>query len=134
MLIKKFYCPCCGARLAKHPRTRTLRRGDPDYKKHSQIGHTHIVGDVELTEYDFQCPDCSKILSYDEQCVIETIQKSLGRQILSQDEIDEHSPKAEADLKRKRDITFTVVKILFIALAALIVYMGSKSGELTFYF
>ena len=127
MLIKKFYCPCCGARLAKHPRTRTLRRGDPDYKKHSQIGHTHIVGDVELTEYDFQCPDCSKILSYDEQCVIENIQKNVGKHILSQVEITEHTPKAEADLKRKRNITNIIAKIVFIALTAFIIYMSLKS-------
>ncbi len=123
MLIKKFYCHGCGGGLVKKPRTRTLRRGDPDYKKHSQID---MIGDVELTEYDFKCHDCGKITSYDEQCVIEKIQKSIGRHILSQAEITEHTPKAKADLKRKRDITNIIVKIFFIALTVFIIYMSLK--------
>jgi predicted RNA-binding Zn-ribbon protein involved in translation (DUF1610 family) len=126
MLIKKFYCHCCGGLLIKNKRTRTIRRGDPDYKEHSRIGRTHMIGDIELTEYDFKCPDCGRITSFDEQCVIENIQKNVGKHILSQAEITEHTPKAEADLKRKRNITNIIVKIVFIALTA-IIYMSLKS-------
>ena len=126
MLIKKFYCHCCGELLIKNKRTRTIRRGDPDYKEHSRIGRTHMIGDIELTEYDFKCPDCGRITSFDEQCVIENIQKNVGKHILSQAEITEHTPKAEADLKRKRNITNIIVKIVFIALTA-IIYMSLKS-------
>ena len=127
MLIKKFYCHCCGGLLIKNKRTRTIRRGDPDYKEHSRIGRTHMIGDIELTEYDFKCPDCGRITSFDEQCVIENIQKNVGKHILSQAEITEHTPKAEADLKRKRNITNIIVKIVFIALTAFIIYMSLKS-------
>ena len=126
MLIKKFYCHCCGELLIKNKRTRTIRRGDPDYKEHSRIGRTQMIGDIELTEYDFKCPDCGRITSFDEQCVIENIQKNVGKHILSQAEITEHTPKAEADLKRKRNITNIIVKIVFIALTA-IIYMSLKS-------
>jgi predicted RNA-binding Zn-ribbon protein involved in translation (DUF1610 family) len=126
MLIKKFYCHCCGGLLIKNKRTRTIRRGDPDYKEHSRIGRTHMIGDIELTEYDFKCPDCGRITSFDEQCVIENIQKNVGKHILSQAEITEHTPKAEADLKRKRNITNIIAKIVFIALTA-IIYMSLKS-------
>ena len=127
MLIKKFYCHCCGGLLIKNKRTRTIRRGDPDYKEHSRIGRTHMIGDIELTEYDFKCPDCGRITSFDEQCVIENIQKNVGKHILSQAEITEHTPKAEADLKRKRNITNIIAKIVFIALTAFIIYMSLKS-------
>ena len=126
MLIKKFYCHCCGGLLIKNKRTRTIRRGDPDYKEHSRNGRTHMIGDIELTEYDFKCPDCGRITSFDEQCVIENIQKNVGKHILSQAEITEHTPKAEADLKRKRNITNIIAKIVFIALTA-IIYMSLKS-------
>ena len=126
MLIKKFYCHCCGGLLIKNKRTRTIRRGDPDYKEHSRNGRTHMIGDIELTEYDFKCPDCGRVTSFDEQCVIENIQKNVGKHILSQAEITEHTPKAEADLKRKRNITNIIVKIVFIALTA-IIYMSLKS-------
>ena len=127
MLIKKFYCHCCGGLLIKNKRTRTIRRGDPDYKEHSRIGRTHMIGDIELTEYDFKCPDCGRITSFDEQCVIENIQKNVGKHILSQAEITEHTPKAEADLKRKRNITNIIANIVFIALTAFIIYMSLKS-------
>ena len=127
MLIKKFYCHCCGGLLIKNKRTRTIRRGDPDYKEHSRIGRTHMIGDIELTEYDFKCSDCGRITSFVEQCVIENIQKNVGKHILSQADITEHTPKAEADLKRKRNITNIIAKIVFIALTAFIIYMSLKS-------
>ena len=127
MLIKKFYCHCCGGLLIKNKRTRTIRRGDPDYKEHSRVGRTHMIGDIELTEYDFKCSDCGRITSFDEQCVIENIQKNVGKHILSQADITEHTPKAEADLKRKRNITNIIAKIVFIALTAFIIYMSLKS-------
>ena len=86
-----------------------------------------MIGDIELTEYDFKCPDCGRITSFDEQCVIENIQKNVGKHILSQAEITEHTPKAEADLKRKRNITNIIAKIVFIALTAFIIYISLKS-------
>ncbi len=136
MLIKKFYCHKCGERLVRNPRTITIRRGDPDYRKHSHIGDTHMIGDVELTEYDFKCPSCDKITVYDEQCIVEKIQKNIGKRILSQAEISEYAQKAEADLKRKRRITDIIIKTIFVALIVLAIYLYFKSGDfsLEFYF
>ena len=77
MVTKKFYCHKCGERLSKHPKTRTVKPGDPDYRKHNRINHrTHMIGDVEVTEYDFQCPACGNVIEYDEQCVIGKIKSS----------------------------------------------------------
>ena len=99
MLVRKFYCPACGERLIKSPKTRIIRRADHDYRKYRRIRHTRLIGDVKLTEYDFKCPCCGKIPSYEDQCVIETIQKNIGKKILSEAEIAEHTQKAKADLK-----------------------------------
>lgn len=55
----------------KHANTRTVKRGDPDYKKHSRIGRgRYVIGDIELTEYDLECMTCKTYVSYDEQCPI----------------------------------------------------------------
>lgn len=136
MLFKKFYCHSCGERLVKNARTRTVRRGDPDYKEYSRIGRTHMIGDVELTEYDFKCPCCERITSYDEQCVIERIQKNIGRQVLSPTEISDHTKKAEEDLKRRKRRTNFIVKAIFIALVVLAVLMSFmfKDFSIKFYF
>lgn len=56
MMTKKFCCCKCGERLSRKSRTWTVRPGDPDYRKHSKIGRMHVIGEVEVTEYDFQCP------------------------------------------------------------------------------
>ena len=136
MLLKKFYCHSCGERLVKNAKTRTVRRGDQDYREHSRIGYTHMIGDVELTEYDFKCPCCDNITSYDEQCVIERIQKNIGRHVLSPTEISDHTKKAEADLKRRKRRTNFIVKAIFIALVVLAIFMSFilKDFSIKFYF
>lgn len=120
MLIKKFYCADCGNRLLKNPKKRIVRRGDADYREHSTIGGMQLIGDVELTEYDFKCHHCGKITSFDEQCVIEKIQKKVGSHTLSQSEIAQYTQQAEADLKKRRRITDIVVKVIFILLAVFV--------------
>lgn len=135
MLTRKFYCHECGARLEKKSKTRTVKRGDPDYREHSMIGHTHYFGDVELTEYDaFRCPSCDKIISYDDQCVIEKIQKRLGKHILSQSELDENAEAAKASIERKAKITQIIVWTVFAALFAFAVYMSIRTGEFSLNF
>lgn len=128
MLVRKFYCPACGERLIKSPKTRIIRRADRDYRKYRRIGHTRMIGDVKLTEYDFKCPCCGKITSYEDQCVIETIQKNIGKQILSEAEIAEHTQKAKADLKKRERITKIIVVTFFVALTIFIIYLSLRHG------
>ena len=120
----------------KNAKTRTIWRGDQDYKEYSRIGRTHMIGDVELTEYDFKCPCCDNITSYDEQCVIERIQKNIGRHVLSPTEISDRTKEAEADLKRRKRRTNFVVKAVFIALVVLAVLISFiyKEFSIKFYF
>lgn len=136
MVARKFYCCECGERLVRNPRTRIIKRGDPEYREHSRVGRVHMFGDVELTEYDFRCQSCDKITPFEEQCAIAQIQKYLGKHNLSQGEIAENIEQAETALKRKKEITGIIVKIISIAIAVFVIYMGLKKGEfsLEFYF
>ena len=127
MLTKKFYCCRCGALLMRNPRTRTVKKGDAEYGEYNRIGKTRIIGDVDVTEYDFLCVPCDKITTFDEQCVIENIQKIVDKRVLSDAEITEYSEKAQANLKRKRRITSLFVTIFFILLLAFSVYMALKT-------
>ncbi len=135
MMTKKFYCHKCGEQLEKHSKTRTLSPGDPDYKKHCRLNHrTHMIGDVEVTEYDFQCPTCENIIEYDEQCVIEKIQKQLHTNTLSDGEIFNNRGKAEAEMDRNAKIFKAVFTVFALAVIGLIIYSKIKSGEFSFAF
>ena len=117
MVFCKFYCSDCGERLVKHPRKRVVRRGDPDYREHRRVGRMRMIGDIEVTEYDFKCPCCEKITSYDDQRMIAVIQKDLGKKILSSVEITKHTQQAEAKIERKNKLTNVLVWVAFGALA-----------------
>lgn len=137
MVTKKFYCHKCGERLSKHPKTRTVKRGDPDYRKYNRINHkTHLIGDVEVTEYDFQCSACGNVIEYDEQCVIEKIQKQLRKNILSDEEILNNRGKAENSMDRKAKILNVIIYSVALAVIGLILYSKIKSGDFSvkFYF
>ena len=134
MLTKKFLCHKCGERLSKHPKTRLVKRGDPDYEKYNRIGHARMIGDVEVTEYDFQCPSCGNITEYGEQCVIEKIQKTLDKSILSEEEISEHKANAKEEIDKKAKIFHIFFIASTCAIAALILYFAIKSGDFSFEF
>lgn len=135
MLTRNFYCHICGERLEKHPRKRTIQRGDPNYRKLSRIGHTHMIGsEIELTEYDFRCPACENIIGYDEQCVIRKIQRQLHKTALSNGEILDNREKAKETMGRNakvRKVIFTVIALVAIGL---IFYCQIKSGDFSFTF
>ena len=134
MVMRKFYCYHCGERLVRTPRTKIIRRGDPDYKKHSRIGHTHMIGDVVLTEYDFKCPNCDKIIGFDEQRVMEKIQKHVEKYTLSQAEIDENIENAKASLEKEKKRTNIIVTVVSIAVVIFAIYLGCKTENFSFKF
>ena len=134
MVTRKFYCHKCGERLQKNPRTRLIKRGDPDYKKHSKIGRMNVVGDVEHTEYDFKCTFCDRLTECDEQYVIEKIQKNLKKYIISEAEYLENQDKARASIERKRKIIEKSVKISTLILVILALYFSLKKGDFSFEF
>jgi predicted RNA-binding Zn-ribbon protein involved in translation (DUF1610 family) len=135
MVTKKFYCHKCGERLGKHPKTRTLSPGDPDYRKHNRITHkTHMIGDIEVTEYDFQCPACKNVIEYDEQCVVRKIQKQLRKNILSDEEVLNNRGKVEDSMNRNAKVFKVIFSVVALAVIGLILYSKIKSGDFSFTF
>ena len=136
MTTRVFYCHKCGERLCKHPRTRIVKRGDPDYRKYSRRGHTHFFGDVEVTEYDFQCPSCNRIIKPDEQYVIEKMQKALGKHRLTEEEVARNEQAASLAIARNKRNTDIIVKIIVILAVAAALLLALTKGDfsLKFYF
>ena len=134
-----FYCPACAERLYLSPRTKILECGDPDYEKYSRLHGKHIIGKIELTEYDFKClsRECSaydKPVSYDEQCVIAEIQKSVGTKILSQEIIEANYEKVIAVLARKKKKQRIIGAVIGMTACVLIGYYFLKTGNFKLYF
>lgn len=122
MLTKKFYCHKCDVKLERNPVTRTIKHDDPDYKKYRTNGVLSF-GDIQHTYYNFKCPSCGRIIEYDEQCVVEKIQKYVGRHTVSDTEIELCKNQVRKKLLRQRKIKQIVVTILFFALVLFAMYM-----------
>ena len=129
MVARKFYCHTCGERLINHPRTRLIERGDPEYKEYSHVGHMRRIGDVELTEYDFQCPSCNRIINPDEQYVIEKMQKMVGKNILTEEEFTQNEAAARLAIERKKKITTIIVTVIFIIATIIALYFAIKTDS-----
>ncbi len=133
MLTKKFYCHKCGERLSKHSKTRTVKPGDPDYREHNRINHRiHMVGEVEVTEYDFQCYGCGNIIEYDEQYVVGKIQKQLRKNVLSEEEIHNKRGKVEDTINRNARVLKAIFTVASLVIMGLIIYGKIKSGDFSF--
>lgn len=127
MIFKTFYCHKCGKKLVKKPETRTVRPGSPDYHKHAKSRRFHMVGDIEVTEYHFRCPNCENTVEYDEQCVIASVQKKLCRKKLSDEEIEHNRFEAENAIALKKKITGAIVFAVALIAFFLMWYFGAKS-------
>jgi len=132
MVTRKFYCHKCGDRLLRNARTRIIKRGDPDYREHSKFGTKRVIGDIELTEYDFKCWTCDRIINPDEQYVIEQMQKMLEKHILTDEEFAENEEKARSAIAKKRKITEIVVKAVSIIVVLLVLFLWITNGGTDF--
>lgn len=117
MVFKKHYCHKCGERLQKNPNKRLVSRNDPDYGSY-RIGRFYSTGDIEVTEYNFLCPNCGNIIEYDEQVVIGKIQKKLGCDTLSESQIEEIRGWADEAVARNEKKMYIASKIIFALIIA----------------
>lgn len=131
MLLKKHYCRKCGAKLCKNPHTRLVSPEDDEWKQYSRIGRVHMlpVGDIEVTEYNFKCPDCQAITGYDEQVITEKIQKKLKTNTLSTADLAENRAWAANIVNRNRKIRRVIFKIISIIIIAAAVSGVIRSGK-----
>ena len=135
MLFYKFHCHKCGEKLVRSPRTRTVKPGDPDYAEHSRLGaHSHLIGDVELTEYCFKCLSCDTFAEYEEQCVLSIIQKKLGRAVLSADDIKENRETAQKTLQKRRSVYHCCLRLLTLVALLLALYFVLKANGFEIHF
>ena len=121
MVTKKYYCHKCGEKLVNNPRIRVIRRGDPDYKKYSRVGRTQFIGDIEHTEYDFKCCNCNRIISADEQFVISEVQKTLEKNILTEEEIIKYKNRARATIEDKRKLMSAIPMVVVVIMVIIII-------------
>lgn len=122
MVFKKFYCHKCGEKLVKEPKKRIVTPKDADYREYNSIGNMHVIGDIEVTEYDFKCPSCGNIIKYDEQCVIGKIQKKLDKKELYEQDILENREKIENKINRNKKIYKFVLGIVTAIIVGVVVY------------
>lgn len=67
-----------------------------------------------MTEYNFICPVCKKIIKSDEQYVIEIIQKKLNNYLLTEKEYTDNLQYEKINFKKKK--YKKIVKVVFLCI------------------
>ena len=125
MVFKKYHCSQCGAKLEKEKTHRVVTKDDKDYYQYHDYGE-FPRRDVDVYDYRFKCPSCGARISFDEQCIIERIQKKCGQPILSKEDIREYYQECKKGNAKRvlwRNICISIIvcfvsAILFCSLKA----------------
>ena len=89
MVFKKYHCSQCGAKLEKEKTHRVVTKDDKDYYQYHDYGE-FPRRDVDVYNYRLKCPSCGARIAFEEQCIIERIQKKCGQAVLSKEDIREY--------------------------------------------
>ena len=111
MVFMKYYCSKCGERLEKEKTHRVVTKDDKDYYQYQDYGNFPRY-DIDVYDYRWKCPSCGERISFDEQCIIERIQKKCGQSVLSRADIKEFYVECkEGNAKRVlwRNIVISIV-------------------------
>nr|MBE6545464.1 hypothetical protein [Oscillospiraceae bacterium] len=122
MAFKKYYCSKCGAKLEKEKTHRVVTKDDKDYYQYHRHG-TFPLRDYDVYGYQFKCPSCEARISYDDQCIIERIQKQRKSIILSPDEIKENYESSRVANNKRILIRNILLPVIFNFIAFTIVYL-----------
>ena len=92
MLVKKYYCIRCGCKLKRKKVEQIFFSEDEGYKEardevikmFSRRNRIMVPfkGEIKITHYVFQCPDCGKMVSYELQKEFAKTQKKTKSKIL----------------------------------------------------
>lgn len=118
MVLKKHYCPKCGTKLERERTHRVVSEGDKDYYQYHRYGK-FPKRDYDVYEYRFKCPSCEERISYNEQCVMERIQKRVGHFVLSSAELEEN----HEECKRIND-KMALLKTFFASIISGIIFFA----------
>lgn len=116
MLFKRYYCADCGTKLKTEKTHRIVTKDDPDYYRYHDVGQFPRV-DYEVYDQRFQCPSCGRRTAYDEQCILNRIQKKLGTKILSPFEVKQHYEECSAAHNKSTLLKKILFPIAFSVLA-----------------
>ena len=101
-LKKPHFCPVCGKKLEKVSVSKVVNSKSPEAKDFDfSVGDTHLIGDIQFTWDELECPSCKKHMTINEMKTIEGVPL----------------PKKSGTLSK---VLFYVVGILVLVLIALI--------------
>ena len=91
MIFRRMWCANCGAKLKRHKVSTTYRKDDEGYKSKMRAGGATFYNLETYTKiiYNYQCPECGKVTTYEEQVELAKIQKKLGKKVLKEIELEE---------------------------------------------
>lgn len=89
MVLKPCYCSKCGAKLQKEKTHRVVTKEDRDYYQYHKYG-TLPQRDYNVYDHRWKCPSCQSGISFDEQRIIDRIQRKKHSKVLLPSEIKEH--------------------------------------------
>jgi len=115
MIFKKYHCSKCGAQLEKEKTHRVVTKEDKDYYQY----HDYVEfprRDVDVYDYRLKCPSCGARIAFDEQCIIERIQKKCGQEVLSNADIKEHYEECKEGTTKESSGEIYVFRLLFVLL------------------
>ena len=126
MIFRKYYCAKCGEVLKKELTHRVVTRNDKDYYEFHDRG-TFPLHDHDVYNYRFKCPNCHARISYNEQCIIERIQKQQGTHVLAASEIRSYYKACKEQHMRSTLISCIVCAVIFILFMSVLFYLfGSE--------
>lgn len=126
MLFKKYHCAKCGAVLKTEQTHRVVTKDDKDYYEFHDRG-TFPLHDYDVYNYRFKCPNCHARISYNEQCIIERIQKQQGYHVLAGSEIKTYYKACKEQHMRSTLISRIVCAVIFILFMSVLFYLfGSE--------
>lgn len=128
-MFKKYYCAKCGTKLEKERTHRVVTKNDRDYYRYHKRGR-FPQPDYDVYDYRFQCPGCDSRISFDEQRIIEKIQKQKGQRQLSSFEIRSNYKETQKAVHKKALITNIICTLaVLLVVAVLFVLLNPDKGQ-----
>ena len=134
---KQYYWHKCGDFLYKNPNTKRITPQDPEWQQYKRMpnGRRRLpIGYIDVTEYDLKCLTCRTTIDYEKQEAISQIQKKLQKNVLTDEEYEEHKQELNKIIiknKEKKERIKTVIGILFFII--IIIYI-SITGKISIRF
>ena len=127
MIFQKYHCAKCGATLEKERTHRVVTKDDQDYYRYHCFGK-FPQRDYDVYDHRFQCPGCGARISFDEQCIIQRIQKKLGHIVLSSSEIKSEYAEGKAN-HRKGLLLKNILYPIVLDLIVFAIFCGSNPNR-----